>query len=228
MDQSGPPRVTLVYYSYTQQTKHVIEAMGEVFTARGYDVRLAPIEFTDKRWTERFHRFPMRHVWIDLLRMLPAQMRGATGEIGIPPEAGEGGSNLVVIGSPTWFFRTNIPVRSFLKSPEAGVLLDGTPFAVVAVCRRYWSLNLKNVRSMAVKRGGRFVDGTPFKFEGGQVRSLLSLISYLGHGEMRDRYLGIRIPPSNLQPDGLDAARSFANRLADGLDAADPGGPVAG
>jgi hypothetical protein len=61
------------------------------------------------------------------------------------------------------------------------------------------------------------VDTTHFKYLGGQVRSLLSLISYLGTGEYRERYLGVKIPPTKLQPDGDDAARAFAGRLADRL-----------
>ncbi len=34
---------------------------------------------------------------------------------------------------------------------------------------------------------------------------------------MRERSLGIRIPPTNLKPDFGDQARAFANKLADGL-----------
>jgi hypothetical protein len=49
------------------------------------------------------------------------------------------------------------------------------------------------------------------------VRSLLSLFSFLTHGENRPKYHGINIPPSNLQ-DGYDkAARAFAGELADRL-----------
>ena len=58
------------------------------------------------------------------------------------------------------------------------------------------------------------------------MRSLLSLISYLGSGEYRERYLGVKIPPTNLQDYHLDDARAFAGRLADVLlpvDGARPG-----
>ena len=47
------------------------------------------------------------------------------------------------------------------------------------------------------------------------MRSLLSLCSYLGSGKYRDRYLGIKIPPTNIQEYHLEAARAFANKLAD-------------
>ena len=41
-----------------------------------------------------------------------------------------------------------------------------------------------------------------------------SLLSYLGSGEYRERYLGIKIPPTNLQEHHLQEARTFADGLA--------------
>jgi hypothetical protein len=35
---------------------------------------------------------------------------------------------------------------------------------------------------------------------------------------MRERYLGVKIPPTNLKPDFAGQAQAFATRLADGLD----------
>jgi hypothetical protein len=43
---------------------------------------------------------------------------------------------------------------------------------------------------------------------------LLSLTSYLATGENRERYLGVKIPPTNLMP-GFEEA---ADRLADRFD----------
>ena len=34
---------------------------------------------------------------------------------------------------------------------------------------------------------------------------------------MRERYLGVKIPPTNLKPDFLGQAQAFANKLADSL-----------
>ena len=71
------------------------------------------------------------------------------------------------------------------------------------------------------KRGGEYVDGVHLRYEGGQARSLLSLLSYLGSGEYRDRYLGVRIPPTNIREYHLETARRFADGLADRLRGAD-------
>jgi len=211
------PRVLLVYYTYTQQSFRVAQVMAEVLSDRGCDVRLAAIELTDSRYAERFTRFPLRRPYLDIFGMMPAQLRGATGKIGIPEEAREGEYDLVCIGSPTWWLKTSVPVRSFLKSDEGGRLLNGKRFAAFVVCRRYWSINLRAVRKLGTKQGGQYVGGIHFSFAGGQVRSLLSLLSYFGKGADRERYLGVKIPPTNLKPDFPEQARAFAAELADGL-----------
>jgi hypothetical protein len=169
---------------------------------------------------ERFSVFPFRHAVFDIVPLLFPQLRQKTGQIKIPEAAQDGDYDLVCFGSPTWWFRTAMPLRSYLTSAEAGRILAGKPFAAYVVCRRYWSINLKEVKRRGIARGGRYLDGIRFTYEGGQVRSLLALLSYLGKGEMRERSLGIKIPPTNLKPDFGAQAQAFANKLADSLEAA--------
>ena len=218
----GPrkPSVLFVFYTHTAQSRRVADAMAGVLRERGCDVWMAGIEFTDPRYAGKFGRFPFRHAVLDLLAVLPAQVRRSTGQIRIPDAAREGDYDLVCFGSPTWFFTTNMPLRSYLKSAEAGKVLAGKRFAAYVVCRRYWSINLKEVRKLATAQGGSYTGGTKFQFAGGQVRSLLSLLSYFGTGEMRERSLGVKIPPTNLQPDFAGQAEAFAHKPADSLDGA--------
>src|ERR1700719_1007259 len=125
MDAAGQrrPRVLLLYYTYTGQSLKVLEAAGEVFRDRGFEVIKAPIEFTDPRYAERFSRFPMRRVWPDMLSVLPAQTRRASGEIRTPDAVRHGDYDLICIGSPTWWRTTSMPLRSFLKSDEGRKIL---------------------------------------------------------------------------------------------------------
>lgn len=209
------PRVLLLYYSYTGQSQKVLEAAGEVFRERGYDVTTAPIEFTDPRYAERFSRFPMRSVWPDFLGMLPAQTLQRTGDIRTPDAVRSGDYDLICIGSPTWWSTVSMPLRSFLKSHEARNLLEGKRFAVFVVCRRKWRGNLAGVRKLAEKKGGRYLDGIHFTYPGSELSSMLSLTSYLGSGQYKDRYLGIKLPPTNISTDQLEESRRFAARISD-------------
>jgi hypothetical protein len=211
------PRVLFVYFTYTKQTLKVLEAMTAVFRDRGCDVTHAAIDLTDSRYTARFHEFPMPRPFIELIGMIPAEILRKTGEISIPDEAGRSDYDLVCIGSPTWWLSTSVPIRSYLESEAAGGALSDTKFATVVVCRRYFGHNLRTVKKLATQRGGKYLDGIHFAYQGGQVKSLLSLLSYLGSGEYRKRYLGVPIPPTNIQEDQLEEARTFANGLADSL-----------
>ncbi len=212
-DTDRKPHALFVYYTFTKQALKVTEEMESVFHDAGWDTTRASIEFVDERYKDRFKKFPLPHRYLDIVRLLPAQLRRATGEIVIPTEAKEGDYDLVVIGSPTWWLTTCMPMRSYLHSNEAKGFLKGKKVAAFVVCRRYWRNNLKTVKHLSEHNGATVVGETHFKYLGGQVRSLLSLISYLGTGEYRERYLGIKIPPTNLQPDGEAAARTFATQL---------------
>ena len=199
--------------------------MADVFRERGCDVRLAGIELTDSRWSERFTRFPLRHPYGDIFGMMPAQVRGGRrGRFGSRTRRANGDYDLAVIGSPTWWIRTSVPIRSWLKSDGAGRILNNTRFEAYVVCRRYWGFNLRAVQKLGSERGGECVDGIHFSFTGGQVRSLLSLISYFGKGENRERYLGVKIRPTNLKPEYLEQSRALATGLADRLGHTSPTG----
>jgi menaquinone-dependent protoporphyrinogen IX oxidase len=217
MSAKPGPSILFVYFTYTKQTLKVVEVMSEVFERRGCDVHRAVIEFDEPRYAERFETFPMPHPFREVLGMIPAELRRRPAKIGIPATVTEREYDLVVIGSPTWWLSTNVPIRSFLQSDVAARTLDRRRFAAFVVCRRYWKHNFKTVKRLGTKRGGRFLDGIHFRYQGGQVRSLLSLISYLGSGQNRERYLGLRIPPTNLQEHQLEQARGFAGALADRL-----------
>jgi hypothetical protein len=217
------PKVLFVYYTYTQQTQKVVDAMGEVMEQRGCEVTKAKIDLTDERYTARFHEFPMPHAFRELVAMIPAEIFRKTGEISIPEEAKKGDYDLVCIGAPTWWLSTDLPMRSYLESDAAAaVLAGGTAYAPVVVCRRYFGHNLRTVKKLANQRGGKFVDGIHFAYKGGQIKSLLSLLSYLGTGKYEERYLGVKIPRTNIEESHLQTAREFAGGLADGLGAGEP------
>jgi hypothetical protein len=219
MVTGSKPRVLFVYFSYTQQTKKVVDAMAETLRSRGCDTELAAIEFLDDRYDGRFKTFPMPHPFREVLGMIPAELLRKPGKIGIPAVVTEGEYDLVCLGAPTWWLSTNVPIKAFLESDEARKVLSGTKYTGAVACRRYWKHNMKTLRRRGTKLGGSWIDGIHFRYQGGQVRSLLSLISYLGAGENREKYLGVKIPPTNLYGDQLDQARAFAGTLADQLGA---------
>ena len=211
------PRVLIVYFTLTEQVGRVVDVMAKEFEARGCEVTKAKIEFTDERWVQKLSQFPMKRPMAQIATVLPAQLRHKTGEIRIPSAAQSGDYDLVLIASPTWWFRTCIPIRSYLESPAAKAILDGKPFATASISRRYYSINLREQRRLGEKNGGRFTDKTHFVAAGGQVKSMLSWLGYMKHGEPQARVMGLKMPPPNLQPDFEEQAKTFADGLVDGV-----------
>ncbi len=215
MGTERKPRVLIVYFSLTKQSARVAEALAQALGARGCDATKAMIEFTDERWVPKLSQFPMERPIPQIASILFAQLRHKTGEIGIPPEARTGDYDLVLIASPTWWFQTSMPIRSYLESPAAKLILDGTPFATVSISRRYYSVNLRQQRKLGEKNGGRFIDRTHFVVAGGQVKSMLSWLGYMKHGEPQERVCGLTMPPPNLKLDFEDQSRGFVDRVVD-------------
>ena len=205
-------KALVVYFSYSQQTRRVAEAVAKALEEKGYDVSSAQLEFTDPHYSKIFSKpVPMRLPALRIPTMLIPQRRRKTGEIRVPDEARVGAYDLVVIGSPTWWLTTNMPIRSYLHSPEAKRVLEGKPFAAFSVSRRYWKGNMKDVRKLGEADGGRWVEQAHFTSAGGQVKSMLSWLAYMKHGEPRERSFGLRLPPPNLKPDFEQQAREFVN-----------------
>src|SRR3954454_2686389 len=146
-----------------------------------------------------------------------ARRAAAAQDRGDPHSCGgaDGDYDLVLIASPTWWIQTSMPIRSYLESPAARVILDGKPFATVSVSRRYFGFNLRQQQRLAEQNGGRFADKAHFVSAGGQVKSMLSWLGYMRHGEPKQRSLGLKLPPPNLRSDFEEQASTFADGLLD-------------
>jgi hypothetical protein len=217
MMTAARPRLLFVYFTVSQQTFRVVEAMTDTLRERGCDVQHARIEFTDPRYADRFSRFPFAHPYLLVAGMMLPQLRHATGQIRVPDAVREGDYDLVCIGSPTWWLNPCMPIRSFMESDLARTVLAGKRFAAIVVCHRYWKSNLATVKALGTKNGGKFVNGIHFVSAGGPIGSMLALMSYFKAGVIKDRYLGVKIPPANLQPSYVEECQAFAGGLADSL-----------
>ena len=78
MSTETKPRVLIVYFSLTQQSARVAEAMAQALAARGCDVTKASLEFTDERWVPKLSRFPMNHPFPQVRSAFHRRRRKAT------------------------------------------------------------------------------------------------------------------------------------------------------
>ena len=117
----------------------------------------AEIEFTDARYTKRFEVFPLKHRFFDIVRLLPAQLRRATGEIQIPTASRKrrlrlGGDRLADLVAHDLYADPVVP-----EVRRGGNAARGRSIAGFVVCRRYWKNNLKTVQKLAEENGATCV-----------------------------------------------------------------------
>ena len=93
--------------------------------------------------------------------------------------------------------------------------MSGKPFATASISRRYYSINLRQQKKLAEKTGGRFDRQDALRRAGGQVKSMLSWLGYMKHGEAKERVMGMKMPPPNLKPDFEEQAKGFVDGLVD-------------
>lgn len=207
-------RVLLLYYSFTNQTRRVAEAMAEAFEAADCEVEQLDIEFVDERYKLDL---PLRPFGRRTLKFVLPQLLGGTGKIQFDEALLAQDYDLVCIGAPTWWLYPAIPITTFLKSDAAAQVLKDKTFAVFVVSRgpAFWGFNYRTVKRLAKGAGGVFGDSAAFVLQGNQVQSMLSFLNYLRNGKDSDRYLGCRIYPFGVAAEGIEKAKSFAQALAE-------------
>jgi len=100
-------------------------------------------------------------------------------------------------------------------TPAGRAVFEGRAFGPAPTSRRYYRFNLGQQKKLGEKAGGEFVDKTHFVVAGGQVKSMLSWLGYMKHGEPQERVAGLKMPLPNLKPDYEAQARTFVDDVAD-------------
>jgi flavodoxin len=213
---SEAPNVLIVYYSFTKQTALAAQAMATRLTQRGATVTTANIEFTDDHYGKKFGKYPMDFPLPKIFSMLPAQARKKTGTIKVPDEAVSDEFDFVIVGSPTWWLTTCMPVRSYLHDPAAKKALSGKSFSAFSVSRRYWKGTVQTIETLGEKNGGKWEGETHFVAEGNQVMTMWSWLAFMrNHAQAKKRSLGKKLPPPNLQATYEEQAIAFVDDIAD-------------
>ena len=168
-----------MYYTFSKQTERVADVIA-------HDPR-GPRRRRDQG-AHRVHRQALGEALREGPDALPAASRSSAcsrprsgrrrARSAIPPEAQEGDYDLVVIGSPTWWFRVSVPIRSYLKSPAARKVLAGKPFAGFSTSRRYWKLQRRRHQAVRRSRWGQ-VDRRDALRGGGQPGPVDAFVAQL-------------------------------------------------
>lgn len=196
----------ILFYSLTGQAEKAAAIAADTARREGWEVTVCRISMTAP---EDALARPMRIA--DSKKWTQGAQQGMTVPVACEPAGALARRyDAVLLFSNTWGDHPSVPVRSFLGSPAARAVLEGTPFGVYIICRRLWQKNLALVRGMAEAAGGRFIGGEVFLHPGGQVGSLIQTISYLHRSDDGLRhFLGLPLPRYGLSDEAVARLPDF-------------------
>lgn len=114
--------------------------------------------------------------------------------------------DLVLLHYQVWYLSPSIPVNSFLKSPEAKILLDGTPVVTISGSRNMWVMAQQKVRKLLAANGARLKGNIALVDRTGNLISVITIVDWMMGGVKRKKW-GILPLPGVSDEDILDASR---------------------
>ncbi len=121
--------VLIIYYSYSGQTRKLIQSFAKGIEERSVEVHLAPLK------TKVKVQFPLPSVSAALKMMVETFFRK---RVAIEPFDGDDINryDLIVVAGPTWSYNVSGPMMSFFD--HYGNLLAGKKVLPFISCRGYW------------------------------------------------------------------------------------------
>ena len=200
--------IAIFYYSMTAQCQAAVDAIVKGLP-EGVKAHLVRVEPTEARWRLSV---PFTRWFLTFLRTLVPTLGSDAVQIKTSP-AEWPACDRVVVGAPTWWARTCLPMQSLLRSRKMQDYLNGKPVGVFAGCRGAYKNNLAEMVEAVEAAGGSVVAREKFTFTGGLVGTFLTFFALLRFGTPQQRWLGMRLPPYGFSDATLERARQFADTV---------------
>lgn len=137
-------RILLIYYSYSSQTRKLINAFKGGLEEGGCAATLQQVKTSAKL------QFPLGSISSTFQMMVETFFRKRYGLV-TPEEEIVKDWDLIVLAGPTWSYNPSGPILSFLDNH--GKKLKGKKVKPFISCRGYWRTHFWQLRSILVKNG---------------------------------------------------------------------------
>ncbi len=136
-------KVLILYYSFSSQTRNILNHLGEGMIEAGLEVHWEQIQPLKPR------RFPIGSYFGTLKAMATTFFRTRVAIDNLHPDC-RGDWDLVVLGGPTWSFQPSGPILSLIDR-EKRRFFTGKLILPVISCRAYYGWHFKTLKRMLSK-----------------------------------------------------------------------------
>jgi hypothetical protein len=108
----------------------------------------------------------------------------------ISPEIMNTKFDLILLNYQVWYLSPSIPINSFLKSPEAKILLNNTPVITISGSRNMWILAQEKIKKLLKQNNALLKGNIALVDRAGNLISVVTIFDWMLSGIKR-KYLGI-------------------------------------
>ena len=98
--------------------------------------------------------------------------------------------DLILLNYQVWYLSPSIPITSFLKSPEAKIILNNTPVVTISGSRNMWVMAQEKVKVLIQNNGAQLSGNIALVDRAGNLISVVTIVQWMFTG-VKKRYLGI-------------------------------------
>lgn len=98
--------------------------------------------------------------------------------------------DLILLHYQVWYLTPSIPVNSFLKSPEAKILLNNTPVVTINGSRNMWFMAQEKVKVLLKQSNALLKGNIALVDRVGNLISVITIVEWMFSG-VKKKYLGI-------------------------------------
>lgn len=133
----------------------------------------------------------------------------------ISPEILNTKFDLILLNYQVWYLSPSIPINSFLKSPEAKILLNNTPVITISGSRNMWILAQEKIKKLLKQNNAQLKGNIALVDRAGNLISVVTIFDWMLSGIKR-KYLGI-FPLPGVSDKDVEESSKFGKVILSGL-----------
>lgn len=123
--------------------------------------------------------------------------------------------DLILLNYQVWYLSPSIPINSFLKSPEAKILLNNTPVITISGSRNMWIMAQEKIKKLLKQNNAQLKGNIALVDRAGNLISVVTIFDWMLSGIKR-KYLGI-FPLPGVSDKDVNESSIFGKVILSGL-----------
>ena len=194
-------KVLVITYSQSGQLDKIVENVLKDLEGDDsitlYHEKLKPLPVFPFPWTD----ISFWDAMPESVRMIPSKLQAFEFN---PDEK----YDLIILGYPIWYLSPPIPLNTFLRSPEAGKVMNNTPVVTIIGSRNMWVAAQEDIKKSIAENNGLLKGNISLRDRHQNLPSVVTIIYWMLTGK-KDRYLGI-FPKPGISDEDIAGATRFS------------------